>query len=156
MNCILTLPRWLALALDTNKGLMAQRYSTSVRTYATMRIPEDWAKTCGIPFETNPDEAKQKLLVYYEGWAPELRKLVEVCNDKLIPRRIYKLPIDVKWEHTPGVTVRSSNRLTGIPSDVLHCSCLATLPISCLPLLVKEQTWQCMTVLPWQSRYPTR
>lgn len=113
------------LAFDTNKGLMAQRNATSVRTYATLRVPEDWAKTCGIPFETNPGEAKQKLLEYYEGWAPELRKLIEVCNDSVIPRGIYRLPMEMKWEHTPGVTVRSFNLLTCIVTDdtYLHGSC---------------------------------
>ncbi|KIM91155.1 hypothetical protein PILCRDRAFT_811654 [Piloderma croceum F 1598] len=89
-----------------NKALMAQRNANShVRTYVALRIAEDWVKTCNIPFETDPRETRLKILEYYQGWAPELRKLVELCDDAFTPRRIYQMPIGLKWEHKAGITV---------------------------------------------------
>jgi 2-polyprenyl-6-methoxyphenol hydroxylase-like FAD-dependent oxidoreductase len=94
------------IALQDNKALMAQRNANShVRTYVALRIAEDWVKTCNIPFETDPKETRLKLLEYYQDWAPELRKLVELCDDAFTPRGIYQMPIGLKWEHKAGITV---------------------------------------------------
>jgi len=93
-------------AIDDNKALMAQRNANShVRTAITLRVAEDWAKTCNIPFETDPKETRRMLLEYYKDWAPELRKLVELCDDTFWPRGIYQMPIGCKWDHKPGITV---------------------------------------------------
>jgi hypothetical protein len=95
------------LASDDNKALIAQRNANShIRTYITLRVPEDWTKTSNIPFETDPKETRTRLLEYYWDWAPELRKLIERCDDSFVPRGIYQMPIGLKWEHKPGITVR--------------------------------------------------
>jgi 2-polyprenyl-6-methoxyphenol hydroxylase-like FAD-dependent oxidoreductase len=95
------------IALQDNKALMAQRNANlHVRTYVTFRIAEDWVQTCNIPFETDSKETRLKLLEYYQDWAPELRKLVELCDDVFTPRGIYQMPIGLKWEHKAGITVR--------------------------------------------------
>ena len=99
------------LASDDNRALIAQRNANShVRTYIVLRIAEDWPKTCNIPFDTDPKEARIRLLEYYQDWAPELRKLVELCDDTFVPRGIYQMPIGCKWEHKSGITVRSVPR----------------------------------------------
>jgi len=103
---------------DDNKALMAQRNANShVRTYIAFRIAEDWAKTCNIPFETNPKETRVKLLEYYQDWAPEMRQLVELCDDSFAPRGIYQMPIGLKWEHKAGITVRYFCLLLILVSD---------------------------------------
>lgn len=94
------------LAVGDNRLLFSQRNSNShVRTYVTLRVAEDWVETCGIPFSSDPKTTRIKLLEYYTGWAPELRRIIEVCQDEINPRPLYKLPVGLKWEHVPGVTV---------------------------------------------------
>ncbi|TBU61782.1 oxidoreductase, partial [Dichomitus squalens] len=71
-----------------------------LRTYAWLPGPEDWKVPSG------PAEARQVLLEEFKDWAPSLRKLIESCDDKAIyPRPLYRLPIDHKWKHVPGVTI---------------------------------------------------
>jgi hypothetical protein len=106
------------IAFQDNKALIAQRNANShVRTYVTLRVAEDWVKTCNIPFETDPKETRLKLLEYYQDWAPELRKLVELCDDVVMPRGIYQMPIGLKWEHKAGITVRYFCLLPSSVSD---------------------------------------
>jgi 2-polyprenyl-6-methoxyphenol hydroxylase-like FAD-dependent oxidoreductase len=93
-------------AMDDNKALTVQRNANScVRTGITLRVAEDWVKTCNIPFETDPKETRRMLLEYFKDWAPELTKFVELCDDTFWPRGIYQMPIGCKWEHKPGITV---------------------------------------------------
>lgn len=107
--------------IDNNKALVAQRNAHShVRTYIALRVTEDWTKTSNIPFATDPTETRIRLLEYFQDWVPELKKLVELCDDVIVPRGIYQLPIAPKctsrskWEHKQGITVGYFNRLLHI------------------------------------------
>ncbi|KAI0649592.1 monooxygenase FAD-binding protein [Trametes meyenii] len=71
-----------------------------VRTYAWHAGPVDWA----LP--DDPKEAKRVLLALYEGWAPWMRKFIELADeDAIYPRTLFHLPAGHRWTHTPGVTL---------------------------------------------------
>ncbi|TBU43818.1 FAD/NAD(P)-binding domain-containing protein [Dichomitus squalens] len=71
-----------------------------IRTYAWFPGPEDGK----LPNE--PAEARKVLLEIFKNRAPSLRKLIEYCNDGAIYQRsLYRLPLDHKWEHVPGVMI---------------------------------------------------
>jgi 2-polyprenyl-6-methoxyphenol hydroxylase-like FAD-dependent oxidoreductase len=92
-------------ALSDNKGLMAQRNSGSnVRIYAALRVPEDWARTCGIDF-ADPAAARVGLRDYFSDWAPELLALIDASNKEFIARPLYALPFPHTWGARPGLTL---------------------------------------------------
>ncbi len=39
------------------------------------------------------------------GWATSLLAFIDACNDSIVPRPIYALPVGHRWEHRPGVTL---------------------------------------------------
>jgi 2-polyprenyl-6-methoxyphenol hydroxylase-like FAD-dependent oxidoreductase len=41
----------------------------------------------------------------FEGWAPELRRLLEECDDQFIVRPIYALPVPHRWNTRARVTI---------------------------------------------------
>ena len=92
-------------ALSDNKGLLAQRNSGShIRVYAALRVPEDWARTCGIDFADLP-AARSALTDHFTGWAPELLALISASEHEFVPRPLYALPFPHTWTHRPGVTL---------------------------------------------------
>ena len=92
-------------ALSDNKGLLAQRNSGShVRVYAALRVPEDWARTCGIDF-ADPTTARPALRGYFADWAPELLALIDASDKEFVPRPLYALPFPHTWRSRPGVTL---------------------------------------------------
>ncbi|TBU61779.1 FAD/NAD(P)-binding domain-containing protein [Dichomitus squalens] len=71
-----------------------------IRTYAWFPAPTDWK----LPGD--PAEARKVLLEIVKDWTPSFRKLIEHCDDNAIYQRpLYRLPLDHKWEHVPGVTI---------------------------------------------------
>ncbi|HEX4221666.1 MAG TPA: NAD(P)/FAD-dependent oxidoreductase [Pseudonocardiaceae bacterium] len=93
-------------ALSDNKGLLAQRNSGShVRVHAALRVPEDWAQTCGIDF-ADPAIARPALRGYFADWAPQLRALIDASDAEFVPRPLYALPYPHTWvADKPGVTL---------------------------------------------------
>jgi 2-polyprenyl-6-methoxyphenol hydroxylase-like FAD-dependent oxidoreductase len=94
-------------AFCDNKGMLAQRSGNgSIRNYALMRVPEDWASSGGIDL-SNPAETKTKILEqYFSDWDESLHELVLLADDdSIIPRTLYMLPVGVNWESRPGVTL---------------------------------------------------
>ncbi|WP_416968707.1 FAD-dependent oxidoreductase [Streptomyces sp. 4F14] len=92
-------------ALGDDKGIMPQRNGDGmIRTYVALRTPEDWLTASGIPFD-RPDEARAALLSYFADWSPRLTDLIRHCDDTLLPRPITQLPVGLRWESRPGVTL---------------------------------------------------
>lgn len=92
-------------ALADNKGLMAQLNGDGrVRVYVALRVSESGLDQFGISFE-NAKQARTGLLQQFDGWAPELRRLIEACGDTFIPRPIHAMPAGVQWANQPGVTL---------------------------------------------------
>ncbi|TCN01168.1 2-polyprenyl-6-methoxyphenol hydroxylase-like FAD-dependent oxidoreductase [Paenibacillus sp. BK033] len=97
--------RGKVFALDDGKGILAQLNGDGkIKVYLTFTAGQSWLDTCGIPFD-KPKEAKKQLLAFFDDWAEPLRDYIHKSEDLVLPRRIYMLPVGLKWEHKPGITL---------------------------------------------------
>jgi hypothetical protein len=94
----------MCLTLGEDVTVLSQRNGDGcVRSYGFMRLPGDWATTCGIDW-SNPAEAKKKFIdTYYTAFNQDARDLIlKADDDSLTPRPMYMLPIGHKWLHRAG------------------------------------------------------
>ena len=92
------------IALGSNQGHLAQRNGDgSIRNYISLKVPEDYLKECGIDF-SDSKEARAKLLEVFKDWDSSFNKLIELCDDDIIPRSLYMLPVGHTWVNKPGLT----------------------------------------------------
>ncbi|MBP1964550.1 FAD-dependent oxidoreductase [Paenibacillus aceris] len=92
-------------ALDDHKGILGQLNGDGrICVYLAFRAERDWLDTCGIPFD-QPEEAKSLLLQHFHDWDDSLKNYIRSADGPMLPRRIYMLPVGVKWPHKPGVTL---------------------------------------------------
>ncbi len=97
--------RGTAFVLSDNKGLIAQRNGQNrIRVYITLRVPENWIAESGIDFD-QPEQARTQLLQLFPDWDNDLLNFIRSCDPNFIPRSLYMLPIDHRWETQPGVTL---------------------------------------------------
>jgi 2-polyprenyl-6-methoxyphenol hydroxylase-like FAD-dependent oxidoreductase len=90
-------------ALAPGKGIMAHREPNGVlHTYVGLKKPEDWI--AGIDF-SNPAVAVACIVKEFDGWAPELTVLITDGESDPVPRPIYALPLEHRWNRVPGVTL---------------------------------------------------
>ncbi|OAP58851.1 hypothetical protein AYL99_06148 [Fonsecaea erecta] len=91
---------------DEGRAIQAQKLgNNSIRVYAGVRQPEDWLETCGIDW-TSPDIAREKLIEqYYSNCSDDLKRVIRDANDKLVPRKMWMLPVGFRWESDAGVTL---------------------------------------------------
>ncbi|OZF37342.1 NAD(P)/FAD-dependent oxidoreductase [Rhodococcus sp. 14-2483-1-2] len=90
-------------ALSPGKGLTVHREVGGIlHTYVQLNRSADWIDA--IDF-TDAASAKATVAAEFDGWAPELTALITDGETALVPRRIFTLPNDHRWEHTPGVTL---------------------------------------------------
>ena len=73
-----------------------------VHTYAQLHVPEGWAD--GIDW-SDTAAAAARVLAEYPGWSEELTRLVGVSDTPLVPRKLYTLPVGLRWDRVPGVTL---------------------------------------------------
>ncbi|WP_435595004.1 FAD-dependent oxidoreductase [Tsukamurella tyrosinosolvens] len=72
-----------------------------VHTYAQLHVPEDWAD--GIDW--SDPAAAERVIAEYPGWSEDLIRLIGESDTPLVPRRLHTLPVGLRWEHVPGVTL---------------------------------------------------
>jgi 2-polyprenyl-6-methoxyphenol hydroxylase-like FAD-dependent oxidoreductase len=91
---------------DEGRALLCQRNGNgSIRAYASVRQPESWADECGIDWE-KPESARKKLVEKYFGdCGPDVQRVILESKDEMIVRKMYMLPVGVKWETRPGITL---------------------------------------------------
>ncbi len=90
-------------AMAPGKGIMAHREPDGVlHTYVGLKKPENWGD--GIDF-SNPASVVAHVAQEFDGWAPELAALITDGETAPIPRPIYSLPIEHRWNRMPGVTL---------------------------------------------------
>ena len=90
-------------ALAPGKGIMAHREPEGVlHTYVAFRKPETWISS--IDF-SSPSAAMARVAEEFDGWAPELTALITEGETVPVPRPIYALPIDHRWDRVLGVTL---------------------------------------------------
>ncbi|MEI9931034.1 MAG: hypothetical protein WDM89_10905 [Rhizomicrobium sp.] len=84
------------IALAPGKGIVSHREGDgSLRTYAALTKPEDWFAS--IDF-SNRASALARIAKEFDGWAPVLTALIIDSETDPIPRGIYALPIDHRWD----------------------------------------------------------
>jgi 2-polyprenyl-6-methoxyphenol hydroxylase-like FAD-dependent oxidoreductase len=89
-----------------SRAIMAQRQGDgSLRTYAALRVPEDFVKTCGIDWNKRDTAREQVVERYFSGIGDNLKRVVLECKDSLTPRPLYELPVGFSWPHRAGITL---------------------------------------------------
>ncbi len=96
--------RGMLQAEGDGRALIVQRNGNAhLRGYAIFRVPVEWAEKT---FEFSlPSAARARLAGEFEGWAPALVNLIHACNDQIVPRPIYALPVGHHWLNRTGVTL---------------------------------------------------
>ena len=91
---------------DEGRALLSQRNGNgSVRAYASVRKPETWVEDCGIDW-TDHAAARQAIVTnHFNDCGEDIKKIILESDDELIPRKLYMLPVGIKWDSKPGVTL---------------------------------------------------
>lgn len=92
--------------LGDGKSLAAQRNGDGrVRIGLSFyNTGEDWFATSGIPFD-DPAAARARLIELIAGWDSRFTALIAACDDTVMPRSIFTLPVGLTWPSTPDVTL---------------------------------------------------
>ncbi|GKU11478.1 fad hypothetical protein [Fusarium langsethiae] len=94
------------VSFGEGRVIMAQRQSDgSLRTYAALRVPEDFIKTCGIDWSDRDTAREQLVERYFSDIGDDLKRVILECKDALIPRPLYELPVGFVWPHRSGATL---------------------------------------------------
>lgn len=97
--------RGTMIGLGDHKMILGQMNGNDqLKVYVSFPTEQDWLETCGIPFD-KADVAKSMLLEYYEDWDESLKNYIRYAGETILPRRIYMLPIGLRWTRKPGVTL---------------------------------------------------
>jgi 2-polyprenyl-6-methoxyphenol hydroxylase-like FAD-dependent oxidoreductase len=93
------------LGLDDAKALIAQRNGSGyIRLYLALAVGEDWAGINAMHFQT-PTAARATSLGLFDDWSPNLRRLIEVSEDRFVLRPLLRLPFEHRWQTRPGLTL---------------------------------------------------
>src|SRR6185312_3342803 len=91
------------MVLEPGQGILAHRErGGNLHTWVMLSRPQDWF--ADIDF-TDPAAAIAHIVREFDGWAPELTALVTDGETAPALRTIYTLPIEHRWDRTPGVTL---------------------------------------------------
>jgi len=93
----------IMFALSDNRGMIAHG-GRHIRNYVALRVPQDWTTSCGVDWSDAP-AAREALLAEFADWSSGFKDLIRNCDDMIIPRPIYALPIGHAWLRVPGVTL---------------------------------------------------
>ncbi|MGW7538464.1 FAD-dependent oxidoreductase [Amycolatopsis sp. NPDC054798] len=92
-------------SLGDQQVLSAQRNGDgTIRVHMALRCGEDWPETSGIPFD-DPDRARVALKELYAGWPAEFLALLDATSGPMLVYPLTALPIGLRWDSTPGVTL---------------------------------------------------
>jgi 2-polyprenyl-6-methoxyphenol hydroxylase-like FAD-dependent oxidoreductase len=95
-------------AFGEKLAVQAQRQGDgSLRTYASLQVPEDFLESCGIDWSADDKGKAREMWVdkYFSHISPDLQRLVKESKDKAVPRKLYELPVGWTWPHRAGVTL---------------------------------------------------
>lgn len=88
------------------RAVLSQRQGDgSLRTYACLRVPEDFLDTCGIDWNDASSARQQFIERYFSDIGNDLKRVVLESKDSMTARPLYELPIGFTWSHTAGLTL---------------------------------------------------
>lgn len=91
------------MAVAPGKGIIAHRYADGrVLGYAALNKPEGWVRS--IDFG-DPSAGLRQVADEFDGWSPLLTAFVTQSDAEPWLRPIYALPVGLKWDRVPGVTL---------------------------------------------------
>ncbi|KIY02499.1 uncharacterized protein Z520_00964 [Fonsecaea multimorphosa CBS 102226] len=91
---------------DEGRAIQCQKLgNNSIRVYAGVRQPEDWLEKCGIDWSSPEMARKQLVEQYYSNCSDDLKRAIFDAQDKLVPRRMWMLPVGFQWKSDVGVTL---------------------------------------------------
>jgi 2-polyprenyl-6-methoxyphenol hydroxylase-like FAD-dependent oxidoreductase len=92
---------------DENRALFCQRNGNDcIRVYACVRVGDTWAKDCGIDWNDHSAARARIEEEYFGDCGEDLRRVIADCFDGLVaPRPLYMLPVGLRWDPLPGVTL---------------------------------------------------
>lgn len=91
------------MAVAPGKGIIAHRYAGGhVRGYVALSKPEEWMRS--IDFG-DPAAGLRRLAGEFDGWSPLLTAFVTQSDAEPWLRPIHALPVGLKWDRVPGVTL---------------------------------------------------
>lgn len=93
----------MIFALSDDKGILGHGGSR-VEVGVSLRVPQDWLTASGVDW-SDPVAARAALLAEFADWSTELTDLIRHCDDTVVPRQIFALPIGLRWSRAPGVTL---------------------------------------------------
>jgi 2-polyprenyl-6-methoxyphenol hydroxylase-like FAD-dependent oxidoreductase len=93
----------IMFALSDNRAMIGHG-GEHIHLGASVRAPQDWTVSSGVDWSDAP-AAREALLKEFADWSTELTDLIRNCDDTIIPRLIYALPIGHSWARVPGVTL---------------------------------------------------
>ncbi len=90
-------------ALTPGKGIVAHREAGGVlHTYVELARSTEWV--AGIDF-TDAAMATARIAAEFDGWVREITALITDGATAPVPRMIYELPAEHRWDRVPGVTL---------------------------------------------------
>ncbi|PLB47214.1 putative salicylate hydroxylase [Aspergillus steynii IBT 23096] len=97
---------YLAYGGDDDMALHTQRQGDgSLRTYALLRRPESWLRDCGVVDLADREAVTALLRREYAHWHPDLTRLISRCNEPVVNRPLYMLPVGHRWPHRSHLTL---------------------------------------------------
>jgi 2-polyprenyl-6-methoxyphenol hydroxylase-like FAD-dependent oxidoreductase len=101
-------------AVAPGKGILAHREPNgALHTYAELNKTKEWMESINF---SDPATALARVAEEFNGWAPELTALITDGEAAPVPRAIYALPVEHKWDRVPGVTLLGDAAHLMIPS----------------------------------------
>lgn len=96
------------MAVAPRKAILAHHHANgTLHTYIALNKPEVWIDAVDFNY---PAAALQQVADEFIGWAAPLRTLVTASDTTPLVRLIHSLPINHRWERTPGVAIRRGRR----------------------------------------------
>ncbi|QKX64517.1 uncharacterized protein TRUGW13939_11692 [Talaromyces rugulosus] len=96
---------FFAFASEDGRVLQFQRNDNdTIKCYAFMRKPDNWAKNSGIDWQ-DPQSIRASLKSDYADWTPELSRVIEEFDGTAAVRPLYTLPPILRWPSQKKVTI---------------------------------------------------
>jgi 2-polyprenyl-6-methoxyphenol hydroxylase-like FAD-dependent oxidoreductase len=91
---------------DDGRAIIAQRNGGDlIRVYACIRQPEDFKDSCGIDWSDKVGARQALVDGYFSDCSKDLQQVILEASDELTVRPLHMLPVGIRWETVPGVTL---------------------------------------------------